>query len=63
VRRLLTEAIERHPNIELVREEVTEIPADGLVIIASGPLTSGALSESIREFCGSEHLYCMGSKA
>ncbi|HLQ77968.1 MAG TPA: methylenetetrahydrofolate--tRNA-(uracil(54)-C(5))-methyltransferase (FADH(2)-oxidizing) TrmFO, partial [Terriglobia bacterium] len=53
----VTEAIERHPNIELVREEVTEIPADGLVIIASGPLTSGALSESIREFCGSEHLY------
>src|SRR6266853_5340270 len=32
----VTEAIERHPNIELVREEVTQIPADGLVIIASG---------------------------
>jgi methylenetetrahydrofolate--tRNA-(uracil-5-)-methyltransferase len=55
-----TKAIEAHPNIELVREEVTGIPGPGVggvVIIASGPLTSGALSESIREFCGLDNLY------
>jgi len=53
----ITEAIASHPNIELIREEVTAIPGDGIVIVASGPLTSGPLSESIRAFCGSDHLY------
>jgi methylenetetrahydrofolate--tRNA-(uracil-5-)-methyltransferase len=53
----VTAAIEAHPRIELIRGEVREIPAEGIVIVASGPLTSGALSESIRTFCGSEHLY------
>jgi len=53
----VTDAISSHSHIELVREEVTEIPEDGLVIIASGPLTSPSLSESIARFCGSEHLY------
>jgi methylenetetrahydrofolate--tRNA-(uracil-5-)-methyltransferase len=52
-----TEAIAGHPHIELVREEVTAIPDAGIVIIASGPLTSPAMSESIGAFCGSEHLY------
>ncbi|HVQ65124.1 MAG TPA: methylenetetrahydrofolate--tRNA-(uracil(54)-C(5))-methyltransferase (FADH(2)-oxidizing) TrmFO [Terriglobia bacterium] len=53
----VTDAISSNSHIELVREEVTEIPEDGLVIIASGPLTSPSLSESIARFCGSEHLY------
>jgi len=52
-----TEAIQFHPNIEVIREEVREIPAEGITIVASGPLTSDALSESIRRFCGVEHLY------
>lgn len=52
-----TEAIAGHPDIELVREEVAAIPDTGIVIIASGPLTSPAMSESIGAFCGSEHLY------
>jgi methylenetetrahydrofolate--tRNA-(uracil-5-)-methyltransferase len=52
-----TEAIANHPHIELVREEVRAIPDNGIVIIASGPLTSPALSESMGAFCGSEHLY------
>src|SRR5688500_13808202 len=52
-----TAAIAGHPEIELVREEVGAIPENGIVIIASGPLTSPALSESIGAFCGSEHLY------
>src|SRR4051812_43090849 len=45
--RRVTETISNEPNIRLVREEVTEIPQDGIVIIASGPLTSQPLSESI----------------
>ena len=42
-------------NIELIREEITEIP-DGNVIIATGPLTSEALSKSIQEFTGKKNL-------
>src|SRR6516164_1934942 len=53
----VTEALAKHPNIELVREEMTEIPREEVVIIASGPLTSASLSQAIREHCGSEHLY------
>ena len=52
-----TKAISTHPLIELVREEVAEIPGEGIVVIASGPLTSPAMSQSIGAFCGSEHLY------
>jgi methylenetetrahydrofolate--tRNA-(uracil-5-)-methyltransferase len=53
----VTEVISSAANIQLVREEVPGIPDNGIVIIASGPLTSPSLSESIRKFCGSEHLY------
>jgi methylenetetrahydrofolate--tRNA-(uracil-5-)-methyltransferase len=53
----VTEMISCEPNIELIREEMPEIPKDGIVVIASGPLTSPKLSESIREFCGADHLY------
>jgi methylenetetrahydrofolate--tRNA-(uracil-5-)-methyltransferase len=53
----VTEAISNHPGIEVVREEVPAIPESGPVIIASGPLTSPSMSESIARFCGSEHLY------
>ncbi|HYR88287.1 MAG TPA: methylenetetrahydrofolate--tRNA-(uracil(54)-C(5))-methyltransferase (FADH(2)-oxidizing) TrmFO [Terriglobia bacterium] len=53
----VTEIISTDPNIELVREEKLEIPGEGIVIVASGPLTSVSLSESIRRFCGSDHLY------
>ena len=53
----VTEVISGEPKIELIREEVLEIPKDGLVVVASGPLTAESLSSSIREFCGSEHLY------
>jgi methylenetetrahydrofolate--tRNA-(uracil-5-)-methyltransferase len=53
---LITQRIEEHPNIELVREELTEIP-DQPTIIASGPLTSPGLSEAIGAFGGQEHLY------
>ena len=53
----VTETISNERNIELIREELPAIPNEGIVVIASGPLTSAALSQSIREFCGSEHLY------
>jgi methylenetetrahydrofolate--tRNA-(uracil-5-)-methyltransferase len=53
----VTEVISSEPNIELIREEIPRIPDDGVVVIASGPLTSESLSQSIREFCGLEHLY------
>src|SRR5829696_2842916 len=41
---LITERIEQHPNIEIVREEIKEIPDKGVWIIATGPLTSDALT-------------------
>lgn len=54
--RLVTERIENHPNIEIVREELKEIPTTP-TIIASGPLTSPALSDSIAKLSGEEHLF------
>lgn len=53
---LVTQRIEDHPGIEIIREEVNEIPT-GPAIIASGPLTSPALSASIAALSGEEHLF------
>jgi len=53
--RAMTEAVEAHPRIQVVREEVTRLP-DGPAVIATGPLTSDALSTSIREALGGEGL-------
>ncbi len=53
----ITEAIKNHPNITVVEGEVTEIPPEGEVVIATGPLTSEALSEKIAKlFPGSKYL-------
>ena len=52
----VTKRILEEPQIELIREELTEIP-EGNVIIASGPLTSDSLAESIQKFTKSEHLH------
>lgn len=52
----VTEKIKSNPNIELIREELTQIP-DTPVIIASGPLTSDKLAEDIKTFTQSEHLH------
>ena len=55
--RLVAEAIAAEPRIAVHREEVTAIdPADGWTVIASGPLTSPALSAAIAQLTGSEHL-------
>ena len=60
----VTEHIRNHPNITVIEGEVTEIPAQGNVIIASGPLTSDALSEDIaRLFPGSEYLHFFDAAA
>lgn len=53
----ITDLIEKNENIELVREELKEIPTDKPVIIASGPLTSDDLANKIQEFTKSEHLH------
>jgi methylenetetrahydrofolate--tRNA-(uracil-5-)-methyltransferase len=55
----VTEAIASHPLISIRRGEVTSIPssADGPVIIATGPLTSDALSAEIASLVGTKHLY------
>ena len=52
----VTERVQTHPNIELIREEVKEIPSTP-VIVASGPLTSDSLSKSIAALSGDEHLF------
>jgi methylenetetrahydrofolate--tRNA-(uracil-5-)-methyltransferase len=54
--RLVTAKIETHPNIEVVRQEITEIPSS-TAIIASGPLTSPALTNSIQKLTGFEQIY------
>ncbi len=53
----ITNALEKHPLVEIVREEITAIPPQGTTIIASGPLTSDSLAVQIKEFAGSEYLY------
>lgn len=51
------QAITTHPNIRVVRGEVTEVPNDNVqTIIATGPLTSDALSKSILEITGQEYM-------
>lgn len=53
----VTERVAGLPNVEIIREEVTEIPTEGVTIIASGPLTSDALAKPIGELTGREYLY------
>lgn len=52
----VTEKICSNPNINVVKQEVNEIP-DGYTIMASGPLTSDSLAQSIKDFTQSEHLH------
>ena len=52
----ITEKIRSHPKITVVEGEVTDLPAEGQVIVASGPLTSEALSETIGRLCGEKYL-------
>ena len=54
--KMVTEKIRSHPNITVVEEEITQVP-EGPVIIATGPLTSDALSESIGKYFGQDYLH------
>ena len=55
----VTETVRNHPLIEVVEKQIDAIPEEGIVIIATGPLTDGALAEDIERFCGGEgfHFY------
>jgi methylenetetrahydrofolate--tRNA-(uracil-5-)-methyltransferase len=55
--KVVTAKIEAHPLIEVIRDECVAIPADGIVVVASGPLTSDALAADIARYSGSSHLY------
>lgn len=54
---LITRKIEAHPNIEIIREEVKTIPQTEVSIIATGPLTSDALTAEIMKMTGDDQLY------
>lgn len=53
----VTERIQSHASIQIVREEVTSIPADAITIIATGPLTSESLTYEIMKLTGDDQLY------
>src|ERR1043165_477328 len=53
----VTERIASHPSITLVREEVVRLPEDSVSIIATGPLTSDALTAEIMRLTGDDQLY------
>jgi len=52
----VTDRVKQHPNVTVINEEITEIP-EGPTVIATGPLTSPALSEQLKALTGEEYLY------
>ena len=58
----VTEKIRNHPNIRVIDEEVTKVP-DGPVIVATGPLTSDAMSEAIGAYFGQDYLHFFDAAA
>ena len=59
----ITRAIKDDPNIELFTQELTEIPTDAITIVATGPLTSDALADSIAKLTGGEGLHFFDAAA
>ncbi len=59
---MVTNEIKSNPNIEVIEEEITTLP-DGPVIIASGPLTSDALSDEIKKLIDEDYLYFFDAAA
>ncbi len=53
----VTEVLERMENVEIVRREISTLPEDGITILATGPLTSDALSPEIQKLTGNRHLF------
>lgn len=60
---MMTEKIRQNPHITVVEEEVTTIPEDDCVIVATGPLTSDTLSKNIGEFFGNGYMYFFDAAA
>ena len=52
----ITRALSAHPNIEVIRAELSELPRDGVTVVASGPLTSDGLAQHLRSLLGEEFL-------
>lgn len=52
----ITDKIKSNPNITVISKVVEELPTDSVTVVASGPLTDGALAESIKKICNEEHL-------
>lgn len=61
--RAVTDGLRSHPNIEIVEKEITDLDFADNTIIATGPLTSDALAEKIKEFFGSEGLHFFDAAA
>ncbi|QTH45913.1 FADH(2)-oxidizing methylenetetrahydrofolate--tRNA-(uracil(54)-C(5))-methyltransferase TrmFO [Cohnella sp. LGH] len=59
----VTKRLREHPLIKVVNEEVTAIPEDGIVVVATGPLTSPGLSDSIKRLLGEEYFYFFDAAA
>ena len=59
----ITEKIRNHPNIEVIEEEICDIPSEGIVVIATGPLTSEPLAESIQKYTGDTQLHFFDAAA
>ncbi len=55
----VTREVSNHPLVEVIREEITDLPEDEITIIATGPLTSDKLAEKIHEFNGADGFYFM----
>ena len=59
---MVTDRVKNHPNITVVAEEITQVPV-GPVIVATGPLTSDAMSDAIGKYFGTEHLHFFDAAA
>lgn len=59
----ITDKVKNHPNINVIEEEITDIPEDKIVVIASGPLTSEALASSISNYTGGGELHFFDAAA
>jgi methylenetetrahydrofolate--tRNA-(uracil-5-)-methyltransferase len=60
--RMVTQRLEKHPRVKVVREEVTELP-ETLAVIATGPLTSPNFSSTLSQLTGLDHLYFFDAMA
>jgi methylenetetrahydrofolate--tRNA-(uracil-5-)-methyltransferase len=59
----VTKRLREHPLVTVVNDEVKEIPQDGIVVIATGPLTSPELSDSIKKLMGEQYFYFFDAAA